>query len=394
MPTINLTDQGVKAMKVSVRTDFWDRRLPGFGVRISPNGRKVFMTMVRQEGRQRRLSLGTYPQISLADARDKAKICLGLVAGEEDPVAKGVANGGLTFEELAEEYIELYARQNKRSWQQDERVLRRDVLPTWGFRLVQGITRRDVVRVLDATVKRGAPVQANRTRALLSRVFSWAMKRDLVEHNPCVGVEKPTEEDPRQRNLSESEIRALWQEIRAEEPVIANALRLLLLTAQRSAEVKTMAWSQIKGNRWEIPGAITKNGKEHAVPLSRQALAVMNCCREEGSLLVLPSPRNGGEALSAGALSHAARRIVKRLGFQFTPHDLRRTAATLMGFLRVDDFIIGRVLNHTDRSVTGIYNLHSYWNEKLEALEKLGDHIESIVGPIDVASLAPIQRVH
>lgn len=383
MPQTQLTDRGIRTLSVGERTEFWDEALPGFGVRVSAQGHKSFVLMVRQYGKLRRVTLGNYPELSLAEARRLARLSLGKVASGEDLRQTPELGGGLRFGQLAEDYLALYARRMKRSWKEDQRLLNHDLLPAWGERPVVSIKKRDVIALLDGIVERGAPIGANRARALISRIFSWAMKRDLVEYNPCAGVDPPSPENKRDRVLTSQEIRALWVALELEEPPIGDAMRLLLLTAQRSQEVRLMTWNKIEGDRWLIPAEHAKNGREQLVPLSVQAQRVLQALGPSQRGLVVGSGRLVGEPFSPAALSHAARRLCKRLGFQFTPHDLRRTASTLMASLGVDTKIISVVLNHADSSVTGIYNRYRYWKEKNAALRLWGDHLERILAGED-----------
>jgi integrase len=380
MPKLLLTAKWLETVEVEDRTDFWDEGITAFGVRVSPEGRKSFFLMYWNSGRRRRLKLGEFPRLSLAQARKEAMAKLGDLARGIDPAERRDAlRTGETFAEVAEQYLSQWARSEKRSWREDERILQRDVLPVLGRIKVREVTKRDILKVLDALIQRGAPIGANRTRAVISRVLSWAVDRDLVEANVCAAVRRPAAERKRTRMLNEQEIRAFWRALDDELPVIGNAFRLLLLTAQRTVEVRLMRLSQITGSNWLIPGEITKNKKPHLVPLARQALAIVQAQMEEGQDLVLASPRRHGRPLSEEALSHVARRLCRRLGFKFTPHDLRRTATTHMGKLGVERFIRGRILNHSDQSVTGVYDLYEYLREKRDALQSWADHVEQLV---------------
>lgn len=380
MATISLTDRTLRSVQVESRTELWDEALPGFGVRVSPQGDRSFFIMYRYRGVRRRLTLGKYPLLSLAEARQAARVKLGEVAAGLDPAEEREdRRTALSFGDLVEDYLRLYAKQRKRSWREDERILRRDVLPEWHHLAAGEIRKAHVLQLLDAILERGAPIAANRTRAVVSRVFSWALERDLVELNPCAGTRPPAAENRRDRVLNEDEIRALWSALPRELPVIAAAFRLLLLTAQRSVEVKSISARQIQGDLWTIPAAVAKNKSAHLVPLSAEVLAVLADCKPSPTGLLLPSPRRADSALSETALSHAAARISRRLGFDFVPHDLRRTAATYLPSLGTSRFIVARVLNHADPSVTGVYDLYGYLPEKKAALQAWGHHLIGIV---------------
>ena len=389
MPKLLLTAKWLDSVRVESRTEFWDEAIDVFGVRVSPRGKKTFFLMYRAGGERRRLKLGEFPRISLAEARREATAKLGDLARGIDPAERRDAvRESETFAEVAEQYLSLWAKREKRSWMEDQRILERDVLPALGKTKAREVTKKDILQVLDTLVRRKAPIAANRTRAVISRVLSWAVERDIVEVNVCAAVAKPAAERKRTRFLSEVEICALWWALDEELPVIESAFRLLLLTAQRTVEVRLMSVSQILGNDWQIPGTITKNKKPHMVPLSRQALDVVRAQTAEGSDLVLSSPRKSGQPLSEAALGHVARRLCRRLGFKFTPHDLRRTATTHMGKLGSDRFVRGRILNHSDQSVTGVYDLYEYLPEKREALQHWADHLEQLVTGTAAADLS------
>ena len=242
MPRIRLTDRSFPKLTAGRwLTDYWDVGMKCFGVRVGHNGSKTFVVRYNASGRKRQYTINPYPEWSLADARDKACDLLHAVRHGEDPQAeKKAERQALTFGELAAEYIERHAKRKKRSWKEDERLLRVDLLPHWKHVKAVSIHVRDVIEVLDRIVDRGAPIMANRVKALISKIYNFGIGRDLVDHNPTHGVATPAKAQQRDRVLSEDEIRALWTALDAEEPVMAASFKLRLLTAQRSTEVLTM----------------------------------------------------------------------------------------------------------------------------------------------------------
>ena len=193
MPKIKLTHRGIEALKAGKwLTDFWDETLTGFGVRVHQNGRKTYILRYSTDSSRRRMTLGTYPALSLVDARSKAKELIGRIARGKDPQAeKHAGRKAETFGELAAEYLERYAKPQKRRWKEDARILKANLLPAWKRRKAKSITRRDVADLLDGIVGRGSPIMANRTKALLSKIYNFGMSRDIVEYNPCHGVPMP-----------------------------------------------------------------------------------------------------------------------------------------------------------------------------------------------------------
>ena len=208
MARATFTARWVAAVNSSVmgQVDYFDVKPPKLGLRVSSSGRKTWFIMYRSNGRLRRLTLGTYPALSLADARGQATAARHAVAEGEDPaVQKYDARHAPTMADLAVQYLDMYAKVHKKSWREDARPLHHEILPTWGYRKAFDITRRDVIALLDRIVERGAPIQANRVLALVRKLYNWAISRDLLEHNPCLQVKPPGKEHQRDRVLSHDE---------------------------------------------------------------------------------------------------------------------------------------------------------------------------------------------
>ena len=212
MPTLRLTDQAVRSLRPDTRqVDYWDVNPKNFGVRISPAGRKTFVVRYRNAGRYRRMSLGVYPTVTLADARGHARQVLGEVASDEDPAqVRQDARRAPSFEALAALYLEKHARVRKRSWRQDRRVIENELLPKWRTSRASEIRRRDVRELVEAIAERPAPIAANRVRALISKIFNFGISREMVEFNPCAQLERPARERQRDRVLTDTEIRTFW----------------------------------------------------------------------------------------------------------------------------------------------------------------------------------------
>ena len=377
MSTHKLTDKLLSATSVEV----WDSLVKGLHLRVGSSS-KTFFVRYRVSRRQPRYKLGAYPVLSLADARRDAKKVLRDVAQGRDPQAERRAQRTAeTFRELSTEYLEKHAKPKKRSWREDERALNKDLLPLWGSRTATQISRRDVILLLDRIVERGAPVQANRTLALVSKIFNFGIGRGIVEANPAHRVERPAKETPRQRTLKNEEIVSLWAALQDFDPVVAASYRLRLLTAQRGQEVRSMRWQDIDGDWWTIPATVSKNGLEHRVPLSRMALEALEELKPitGDSDWVLESPRLPGRHI--GGLPTANQRLRETSGVDFTPHDLRRTAATrIVGGGHADRTVVKKILNHVDTGVTAVYDLHSYGPEKRRALDWWDRELARILG--------------
>ncbi len=383
MPRKHFTTRSVQSWKLpaSGQVDYWDEKTPGFGLRVSAGGRKTWMVMYRLGRRKVRLTLGTFPELPLAEARQEAGKAVSRVQKGGDPAAeKRAERDADSFGQLAEAYLEKYAKVRKKSWRTDDEVLKRDVLPRWRDRRAKDISRRDVRDLLNKIIDRGAPIMANRTFEILRRLFNWAIAEDYLTNSPCVGVSKPSKEGRRDRVLNDDEIRAAWKAIEAETPLVAGIFKLRLITAQRGGEVMSMAWSDVDegGGWWTIPAERSKNGLSHRVPLSELACTVLQDMKRlgNGSPWVFPSQRRGRHLEQ---LVQAAHRIRNRSGIDFVPHDLRRTAASCMTGMGISRLTVSKILNHVERGVTAVYDRHSYDAEKRQALEAWARRLDEIV---------------
>jgi integrase len=389
MAKLKMTARSIEAIRVpaSGQVDYWDADNPGFGLRVSAGGRKAWIAMYRHGNLKRRLTLGTYPTLSLAEAREKAGRAHHAVQydGTDPATAKKTAREAETFAELAAEYIERHAKRMKRSWRKDVLILEKDVLPRFGKRKATDITRRDIIALLDDIVARGAPIQANRTLEIVRKLFNWAVGRDVLGANPCYRIPKPSNENRSDRVLTEEEIRAVWAALGAEAPLTAATFKLRLLTAQRGAEVLAMRWDQISNGWWTIPAEVAKNALAHRVPLSQQAMTLLEKMRPlgEGSEWIFPGARGDGHRV---AIHKAHNRIRNRSGVPFVPHDLRRTAASHMTSMGINRLVVSKVLNHAETGVTSVYDRSSYDREKRAALDAWARRVEEIVSGRQMAS--------
>ena len=386
----NLTAQFVVSVKApeAGQIDYWDERTSGLGLRVSQGGRKAWTVFYRINGRDRRLTLGVYPKIKLADARQLATTALRDAQHGIDPAEeKKQARTAQTFGELAQLYLDRHAKAEKRSWREDERILDNDLLPGWRNRKAFEIKRPDVMTLLDSIVDRGAPIMANRTKALISKVFNFGIKRGVVEVNPAQGVDSPAPERQRERVLSESEIRALSKALDSAPEKTASIFRLALLTAQRKGEVLGMAWSELDldAGWWTIPAERAKNGLAHRVPLASQAVKLLRSIQsgKHDETLVFRGGRIGKSIANmqkpmrklrkaAGELlaKEEGKPITEETALDFKFHDLRRTAASHMTGIGIPRLVVSKILNHAEKEITAVYDRHSYDAEKRAALSR------------------------
>ena len=184
-----------------------------------------------------------------------------------------------TFAQLADLYMEKHAKVRKKSWRSDQRLIDVELLPALGPRKVYDIKRSDVRALADAIAERGAPIVANRTLALLRKMFNVVIDLELdgVDANPCLRIRPPGVERRRDRVLSQAEIREMWRALEPEDAVVRGLFKLRLLTAQRGGEVHRLRWQDLDldSNWWTIPAEFSKNGLPHRVPLSPPVVAII-----------------------------------------------------------------------------------------------------------------------
>ncbi|MFC1572829.1 tyrosine-type recombinase/integrase [Candidatus Eisenbacteria bacterium] len=388
------TDRKVRSLKArEQRYIVWGPN--GLGIRISPpvagrESRKTWIFMYRLGRKARQQTLGHYPKMTVAEAHTVHWEAVTLHAQGLDPAQlslekRRAERNADTVEELVEAYVERYAKPNKKSWKDDARILRKEVVSAWRGRLAKDIRRRDIVELLDGIVPR-APIMANRTLAVVRKLFNWALSRDILQNSPCTQVERPAPEKERSRFLSPGEVRALLLGLRNPKmpatDATRNALLLLLATGQRPGEVARAQWSEfdLEDGWWTIPGERAKNGLSHRVPLNSVALSALRAAQSTGKVSpwVFPTP-DGSRACRPLSLNRAIRRGLETLGIShFTPQDLRRTAATHLASLGVSRFVLARILNHVEKGITRVYDRHTYDGEKQEALEAWGDRLEEL----------------
>lgn len=398
---MRLTDYQIKNLKPQAeRYEVWEGKT-GFGVRVTPKGNKSLIYMYRFDGKARRLTLGNYPVMSLAEANKKfaeakEKVQLGIDPGAVTVAERRENREAPTMANLAEEYIAKWARPRKKSWTVDKRVLEKDVLPEWGRRKAKDILRRDIIRLLDRVAERGG-IMANRTLAVVRKMFNFAVTRDLVPVSPCIGVQAPALENRRDRVLSAEEIKDFWQGLDNTRitPGINIALKLMLVTAQRKGEVISAKWADINldENWWII--AETKNGLPHRVPLSAPAVELLQAAKfiSGDSPWVFSSLRRNGP-IAGASVDHALRLALNSLEMEhFTPHDLRRSAATFMtGSCGIPRLVVSKILNHAEPHITAIYDRASYDKEKTTALEAWARKLQCIVEGNETTNVIPMVR--
>jgi integrase len=292
-------------------------------------------------------------------------------------------------EAIADEYMKRHALPKKRSADQDQRKLNADVLPELGTQFAAEISKSDIVALLDKIVDRGAPVGANRTLALLRKLYNWAMAEGYIASNPASGIPMRAKEESRSRVLSDNEIVSFWNALDGPgfDRITADVLRFQLLVGARIREVTGLERAELDLDSaipiWVLPKRRAKAGRDIVRPLPPLALLIVKRQKGDGKF-VFTSPANNKQPITPRAPARAVQRAAVRglVPSGFTPHDLRRTAATKLAALGVEEAVTKRILGHAPmRSdvLASVYNRHSYVAEMCAALETLERHLLHLV---------------
>lgn len=363
MPKSKLTKRLVDAAELPQAGEndlfLWDNELRGFGVRIKPSGIKSYLIQYRGVQGERRITIGRHGVLTLDEARKIARQELANVAKGDDPAkTRKDRREAPTMRELADDFMEHHAIPNKRpaSVRDDRSMLERIVLPKFGSRKLAEIERKDVealMRGLAAT-----PYQANRVRALLSKMFAKAIEWGLRADNPVQGVEKFPEE-PRDRWLRDDELQRLFHALdRYPGNPAADVVRLLLLTGARRSEVLRLSWDQLDFERgvWRKPAHTTKQKRTQHLPLSGEAINLLRRLQQEansGQGFVFPGKVNGRPLTDIKKFWQ--RVLVEAEIRQARLHDLRHTHASHLVSSGLSLPVVGRMLGHTQAQTTQRY---------------------------------------
>lgn len=384
MPRANLTGTFIQTIKVVNRTDFQDEKQNGLVLRASPSGVMAWTVIYtdRETGLKQRATLGKWPDMDTPRARAAALVALRAVQEGKNPSKdKRARREAKTVKQLGQSFIENYAKARKRTWQEDERILESIIYPALGNIRVTALKRRDIVDMLDKKAKT-APAMADHALALLRKLLNWAVERGAAQVNPASGISRRAPIVTKDRVLSHSELKALWEGLPAIHAEAGAVFALLALTGQRLGEVCGMRAGEVDlaAKTWTIPSSRTKNRLVHIVPLAEAAISVL-AARVEGRSPMDPVLSRGSRPMDIRYIGKLARGIQGGTN-KWTPHDLRRTVATGMAALEIPPHVIEAVLNHISGAkagVAGIYNRHSYAAEKRRAIETWATHLQRTV---------------
>jgi integrase len=387
LPRRALTAASVDRLKPPAKgqVEHFDTGFPGLALRLSYGGGKSWVYFYRRGGRQRRLTFGTYPALSLAEAREAWRQAKADLEAGRDPIqVRKRDKPAHDFAAVAEEWLKRDQAKN-RTAPEARRIIEKYVLPTWVSLRVDAIGRREVLDLTDSIADRGTPIMARRVHGRLHRFFSWCVGRGIITSNPMAGLPKPGTETKRDRVLNDDELLAVW--LGAEELgwPFGTAIHLLIVTGARREEIGRLRWSEIEGLATPSPaiklkGERTKNGEPHDIPLSTPAVALLQEARRVGSsdFVFTTNARTPISGWSDAKVKMDV--LVPVVGWRI--HDLRRTTATglqkLGTALQVTEAALGHV-SGSRAGIIGIYQRHDYAKEKRAALEAWGAHVMALV---------------
>ena len=392
MPKKYLTDPFVKGLKPNgKRIEIYDQtksgHSTGLALRLSEKGRKSFVYRYRYGDDVKRITIGVYPIMKIAEARKKVKEIRGMLSKGLDPLEekkrRKKAPKPMTISSLANQFIEKHLPKLKASTQADyRRRIENVIVAEIGEIYVKDLNRTDIISFLEDI---DAPIQSNRVRAILSSMMSFALNRGYVEFNPVQGIKPLAKENQRDRVYTNKELKIIWEKFEEEAEPFRSVLKMLLICGQRAGETRMAKWEHIKkDNVWHIPPENTKAGREQNLPLPELAISIIEEMKQETGHTdyIFASPREENEPIAW--LQTASKRVRDNCSVKdFRLHDLRRTVASNLARLGFDRTVIGKTLNHKglagDSMVTAVYDRYDYLDEKKAALEAWSNELQNIL---------------
>ena len=416
----------------------WDKKISGFGLKVTPSGGKIYVLQYRiaEPGRAertpaRRYTIGKHGQLTPDQARNRARELAGLVSRGIDPreleldaaaakveakrqaAEKARADGELAFENMATLFLDHYENEKDRrpsSVRLAKLVINNYLLPKLRGNPMPRIGRADLQSVLDAipTKHRG---MRRAVFAYSSVLFGWAAKRGDIVSNPLIEMSKPEAPKARDRVLSDVELKLIWRASETLGQPFGPFFRLLMATGQRRAEVAGMRWAELDRSTatWTIPADRAKNRKSHIVPISPLAVSELDELASgvddekgpewpDGGIVLTTTGKTpiSGFTMGKAALDTAIEKANGKALQDWRVHDIRRTVATGFQRLGIRFEVTEAVLNHISGSkagVAGIYQRHDWADEKRNALHTWARHIEQLLTRIECSTVVALQGV-
>ena len=368
---MKLTDRQIQLTKppVSGRLTLSDGN--GLQLRITSKGKRSWSLQYRYQGAMRKYTIGSYPEITLKDARARdTELRASIQAGNDPQTAKKLARSpsSTNVEECFEEYLRDYLKVNLKSWPEYERAMRSDVLPFVGKIELEALDKPAIRAVIRRITERGRMVLANRVLQYISKMLKWAVGVGYITVNPAADIPNPAKERSRERVLSLDEVRSVLDACDSLGGVQADFVKFLLFSGQRINEIAKLTHDEVMDDHIAIPRDRNKSGETIITPLLPHLRDILDSCPRGNGPFVF-STTLGDRPLSG--FSQIKSLLQKISGItDWTFHDFRRSMATALADAGIDQFKIKCALNHKDNSVTGVYDRSYHIKAKSEALSK------------------------
>ena len=398
------TDMFIAALRSDIRLEHGDDGCKGLAIRVTPAGKKTWAYRFKRNGRMQRITLGEYPVMTLGQARVAAnKRTADLLEGrnpvaerQREDLAAVVSGDELTFDALADRFVQEHCKPRKKSWKDDEWVLKFAKKEFKG-RIVSTIGRKDIVQFLRRLAKVSVR-NANKTQASICTMYNWINLEDETIINPIARIPKlggkEREED---RFLTDDELDLLWPALIADDAPLTGgvgvALRLIFLTAQRPLQISGMRLDELvdldgESPRWDLPASRMKRAKPHSVPLGTEAVKHIKMAlalrteKQADSPFVFPSPRDPGKPVDRHALSKAALRLRTKLEMaEWSPHDGRRSATTWARSMGIPRISTEALTHHAIQGSGKTYDRYDMQAEKRAAVEAIEQYVNRAIAP-------------
>jgi integrase len=401
---VKLADDLVRRLtsEAAAQRDVWDSIVPGLGLRVTSRGLKTWFIRYSIAGRKRRLKLGTFPALSVPAAREAARERFAAIGAGRDPQAERAADRvEPTLGEIAAQFLEEYAKPKVRRWRDYQYMLEMKELRPLMKATARYLTRKEIRAPLRIIAKR-APVHACNIHRCLHKAFAWAADEEIIPANPMAGMKAPGRQSkPRPRVLTSEELKAFWLATFDSDQTVGAATRVRLLTGQRFIEITKMRWQDLEAGAnclwWSVPGAVTKNGQPHRVPILGLALVEVETLRAQAKdpVWVFKSPRWPNRPIDQDSAKWMKRCWDRSGVVGAEGKDLRRTWATLATRSGVPPERVSLCLNHTPARVAAVtsrhYDQYAYDPEKLAAFQAQDATLRAILG--GGGSVVAMQRV-